>query len=340
MEKTIHINNVILTQMDARYYFPYLRLSNNRESLNTIADSLLPTFIAKKIKEENPFAVINRNYIVQTPCLSERTAKLMGSQLIPTQDIITMLGHTKTEIGKLLQTVKNKSLKIHVIGAGGTGSNFIWWLTKLCQLTGKKHIFENFNVYDDDAFDVINMIRIPFIPSEATSDAPMKVDIIPKECQIIGKRFNKYQARFNTINAHNDHKTVLYGAPDLETRAELSRSGLRFIAGTHKDDEYQLIENPEIDTDIQIETYGKVNVSVFFLNQIMMTIDFLKYLANTDLEEEQRQNYVIAKQAMFDERDQIRFQTKEFRSGSKRYYVEKMVPNITTETILPDEEEF
>lgn len=325
--------------MDARYHFPHLMFGNHRESLGSISDAMLPTFIAKQIRGETPLTGSSDTYARQTPCLSERTAKMIGAQLIPTQDIVTMLGYTKTEIGKLLQSVKNKELKLHIIGAGGTGSNFLWWLTKLCQLTGKKHIFNILKVYDDDSFDAINMIRIPFIPAESTDDIPLKVDIIPRECEVVAKKFFRISSRFDASNVSVNPRTVVYGAPDLETRATLSSSDLRFIAGTHKDDEYQLIENPEIDTDIQIETYGKVNVSVFFLNQIMMTINFLEYLSATNFAEDQRQNYVIMQNPMFDEDQPGRFKVREFRSGGKRYYVEKLMQNLNTTTILPDEEE-
>ena len=52
-----------------------------------------------------------------------------------------MLGYTKTDIGKILQAVKNRELQCILIGLGGTGSNFIHWLYEMSEWTGKTEIF-------------------------------------------------------------------------------------------------------------------------------------------------------------------------------------------------------
>jgi hypothetical protein len=78
---------------------------------------------------------------------------------------------------------------------------------------------------------------------------------------------------------------VYYGAPDIATREMFSSiPEIKFISGTHGDDDCQLYIKPEQDSTIQIESYGMINLSVFFMNQVKLTIAFLELLASdTDL---------------------------------------------------------
>ena len=343
MKKTIKVNDIILTKMDARYYFMLTSMGITKRSRGLLADSYLPTMVAKEIAEmsisKKEFDVYKHRY-----CLSERTRDMLGSHLVPIQDIITMLGYTKTDISKLLSAVKRKEIQLAIVGAGGTGSNFVYWLSQMCNFTGKTEIFKIVSIYDDDKFDTVNMFRIPYVSNQKKFTLPHKVNAIPTYCENIAQIFQRFPIRYD-VHAEVNEKMILYGAPDLRTRANLSASNLRFIAATHKEDEFQLIENPEIDTDIQIETYGKVNVSVFFINQIKMTIRFMQYLRDTDLNGEQETNNVIAKEDMFRSYNPTTGEIlaeqnhAEFKSGSKYFYVEKAREHRNTTEILPREEE-
>ena len=76
------------------------------------------------------------------------------------------------------------------------------------------------------------------------------------------------------------YNTFFYGAPDLASRENFK--DLNFISATHGDDECSLIIKPLIDTSLQVESYGLIRLSAFFMNQLRMAIALLEFLAADD----------------------------------------------------------
>ena len=74
--------------------------------------------------------------------------------------------------------------------------------------------------------------------------------------------------------------TFFYGAPDLASREQFK--DLKFISATHGDNECSLIIKPLIDTSLQVESYGLISLSAFFMNQLRMSIALLEFLAADD----------------------------------------------------------
>ena len=85
---------------------------------------------------------------------------------------------------------------------------------------------------------------------------------------------------------------IFYGAPDIRTRAmveEVQRfmnakqlGNFKFVAGLHGDDSCDLTVRPSVNESLQIEGYGVIRLAPFFMNQVMMTYNFLKFLAIDD----------------------------------------------------------
>lgn len=283
MEKTIEINKIIFTQIENRYHFLNRDRFTGREySGKLIADSFYPQFVCRNIANirQPSLGTVKNSYAI-----SERIAKDMGIKKLHISELITMLGYTKTDISKLLQNVKNRNIQIILVGIGGTGSNFLYFMHELTQWVGKDSIFQKIDAYDKDSYDVPNLLRIPYIPKTESNilDMTSKVGTIPKEFKLISNRFNSHTINLTKelieSSGSDKTRTVIYGAPDMETREWLYHNNHTFIAATHKDNEYSIIENPEIDQDLIIETYGKINLSMFFMNHLSMTISFLKHLA-------------------------------------------------------------
>lgn len=246
-----------------------------------IVDSFYPQYICRGIAEirQPSLGALKNSYAI-----SERIAKDLGVKALHISELTTMLGYTKTDIAKLLQAVKNKDLSIVLVGIGGTGSNFLHFMHKMTEWVGKDEIFVYLRAYDDDQYDVPNLLRIPFTPKMSANftDGPGKVTSIPKEFKLIANTFSSHGQNlvsddFIGTNLQKS-KTIIYGAPDMATRQWLTESEYTFIAATHKDNMFSLIENPEIDQDLIIETYGKINLSMFFMNHLSMTIRFLEEL--------------------------------------------------------------
>ena len=72
--------------------------------------------------------------------------------------------------------------------------------------------------------------------------------------------------------------TVFYGAPDINTRQNLSNVG-NFISATHASNSCNIYINPEQDAMIQVESYGMIQLAPFFMNQLRMAIGLLEILS-------------------------------------------------------------
>ena len=114
----------------------------------------------------------------------------------------------------------------------------------------------------------------------------------------------------NTFNEnHIDHlyNWIVYGAPDIESRKLFSKAINRdlpehpnyydncladhikaFISATHGDDNCGLVINPsylENESNLMMESYGIIQLNVFFFNQLKLAISFLEVLEKYSLDE-------------------------------------------------------
>ena len=63
-----------------------------------------------------------------------------------------------------------------------------------------------------------------------------------------------------------------------------------FIAATHANTSCSLWLNPKQEQDIQVESYGMIQLGAFFMNQLRMAIGLLEVLATRTNFSEQDQN--------------------------------------------------
>ena len=329
MKKTININNLIFNKIKFRYhFFSATGYYGSRIANKLLLDSIYPSEIAKEIIGSR---IINNNIIDKGYCISERVSEDMNVRKLHISELISMLGYTKTDITKLLQSVKNKELNCVLIGLGGTGSNFLHWMYEMAQWTGKNQIFTSLYSYDDDDFDIPNMLRIPFIPQfrGETKDAkkcnniPNKFKILAQSIQYKNKRLTreKIEEGQTVFRTNQRRKTFIYGAPDIGSREFLSASEFTFFAATHRDNEYSIVENPDVDNDLMMETYGKINLSMFFLNHLAMTIDFLKHLSTREesMDPDERVINQTVVRENFNEQYAQQIQDG-FKAGAKKLY--------------------
>ncbi|OCR88081.1 hypothetical protein CFT13S00388_02635 [Campylobacter fetus subsp. testudinum] len=95
--------------------------------------------------------------------------------------------------------------------------------------------------------------------------------------------------KYAIINCRS--KTIFYGAPSMASRITFdsffkNNSNAIPIYGLHSNNTCNLLVNPIYDesTNDLIESYGTIQLGVFFMNQIRMAIGLLEALANPDLE--------------------------------------------------------
>jgi hypothetical protein len=60
----------------------------------------------------------------------------------------------------------------------------------------------------------------------------------------------------------------------------MSEANLNLITATHGDDDASLILNPVNQSDLQVESYGMIKLTTFFMNQIRLAIGLLELLAS------------------------------------------------------------
>ena len=326
MNKQIQINDLIFEKVKFRYDFYYVGRVPARTRNRLFVDTFYPFLLAQSITDKKAGVPQFSQGSTDGHAISERVAQDLGTKHVHISELITMLGYTKTDISKILQAAKNKEMNIALVGLGGTGSNFLHWMYEMSQWTGKAQIFNQIKSFDDDVYDVPNMLRIPFIPEYLDTTAePLKTRCIPRKFNSLGRSWRMMSRKMtasdmtqNTLGRKN--VSVIYGAPGIETRQFLSDSEFTFFAATHRDGEYSIVENPDVDNDLMMETYGKINLSKFFLNHLSMTIDFLKYIGNTDREYETQNKNVEIVRNDFD--DQFKEQLVDgFKAGAKRMFI-------------------
>ncbi|MHA2023923.1 MAG: hypothetical protein ACTSWQ_09715 [Candidatus Thorarchaeota archaeon] len=322
MKKQIQINDLIFEKVKFRYDFH--DRSRVRIRGKVLLDTLYPFELARAIKTNVNIKKIPPSY--DGYAISERVSEDLGAKKLHISELVAMLGYTKTDISKILQAVKNKELNCVLVGLGGTGSNFLHWLYEMSEWTGKSQIFRTIKSFDDDIFDVPNMLRIPFSPQlrDVMMD-PFKVNCIPEKIWTTTHTRSLNQRKMESTDLipariGNKRETFVYGAPDIATRTWLSAGEYTFFAATHRDGEYSIVENPTVDNDLMMETYGKINLSKFFLNHLSMTIDFLNYLKTADREyETQNENIeIVRKDFNGNFADQL---TNGFKAGAKKLHV-------------------
>ncbi len=273
--KEININKILIKQIIHRYQMVAYNKLKISEKKYGIIDSVYPLELLQK--DENLITEPIRQGCV---AISERIAKDLDIPQLHISELATFYGETKTSISKMLLAVKKKQFNLLIIGYGGTGTNFLHWLSKMAEWTNTHHIFEKMIIADDDYFDSTNLLRVPFILPETHGNNLKKKIYYFKDYAGLTKRIEKRYHNIDKNNLMEDY--IYYGAPDLDTRKMLYEKNARFIAATHRDNQCSLMLRPKLDTELMIETYGKITLTPFFMNHIKMTIEFIKYLSDPE----------------------------------------------------------
>ena len=347
MKKKININDLIFEKIKFRYELFDLRSVRLRAvNQKLLLDSFYSHMICKEIATPSNDGLFGKGQYEQNGyCISPRIASDINGRTLHISELVSMLGYTKTDISKLFQSVKTKGLDIVLIGLGGTGSNFLHWMYEMAEWTGKENIFYSIRAYDNDNYDIPNMLRVPFEPSFNTKDfSAKKAKTIPKKFELLAS-INTYKPENLTETITNKRSftgslpltnTIIYGAPDIESRAWLKECPYTFIAATHRDSEFSLVENPAVDNDLMMETYGKINLSKFFLNHLTMTIKFLESIRDRETSYGGTDEETIIR-ANFDEMYAEQLNSG-FKAGAKKLYVaSRHIANVLEDMELPEE---
>lgn len=268
---------------------------------NVIMDTYLPRYL---YKHKMATDIFSREPIPSTAVsISPLTAKILGTKQMELEQMIRILGYQRKDIKRLMLAVKARDLNFVFVGAGGTGINTAHWLSEMARLVSIPYLFKRVHVYEEEDTEVSNLLRFPIDPSTINGSSTEKTNIIKKYVRHLSKLEPEYSSYYiastnkyhphNIFDTHIDddsnvtyqtkQNTILYGAPDLETRQDLSTCG-SFISATHADTGCFMYLNPKQDLSIQVESYGMIQLSQFFMNQLRMAIQLLEILSDSELD--------------------------------------------------------
>ena len=236
--------------------------------------------------------------------ISPLVANILNVKQVPTEQLCRVLGYNTKMIKTLLKKVKDKKLTFVFAGAGGTGMNTAYFLREMCRMTDTVNLFRKVLVYDQDTVELSNLLRFPVDVRSLNTTSTHKVDLIAPFTSALSTNKPEYHKSFIGISengsfnyphhglyswldnddecqTHND--VVIYGAPSVESRNALSKVG-NFICATHAATTCSIWLNPHQNTELQVESYGMIQLGGFFMNQLKMAISLLEILGRDDLD--------------------------------------------------------
>lgn len=148
------------------------------------------------------------------------------------------------------------------------------------KIDGKENLIDSkflkANVFTNDSNKLLDKSPIP------------KLSIIPYEVidRISKRTYDSSSSCFSKRWSGQEHQqervgsNIYFGSPDIETRDKLFNNLANdFLCVTHNNNYIQLTLNPEPVNIPLIENYGVIDLNVFFLNQLKVTLSTLRYLA-------------------------------------------------------------
>lgn len=291
--------NYLNEQLRTRYGFfnrPISGLSN------VIFDSFFPRLLYKYNGNRKLLLDVEK-FPSTAVAISPFIAEYLNIKKIPVEQLCRVLGYTKKDIIKLLKTVKAKKQNIVFVGAGGTGINTAYWLTELVEMTNVVNLFNKIGLFEKETIEFSNILRFPLSLAaygNSASDAKKQQLILPllkkltRAKVFTGNTYltsRTYAYKTNGLIKYNygrkngeaisltDGNTILYGAPEIRYREDLAKVG-PLVCATHADTTCSIWLNPKQDENIQVETYGLIQLGSFFMNQLKMAISLLELIAS------------------------------------------------------------
>jgi len=267
--------------------------SNNNYAANMIVDErcIVSTLYSRDMVQRDHYVI------------SEWFSNKYGIRQLPFKFMLQTLNISDKKLKSLVLAVKRKRLEFVFAGFGGTGMNTAYWLQKILDHTGDVYLFNSVHVYDDDEIEFSNLFRFPQDLSSCTEN---KKAFMYTNKNSLGRKYYKVADTIKFVNPsieyrfanvelfeHTDYThrlsfaddTIVYGAPDLATRKDVSLTNCRFIAATHGGNSCSMTVQPDIDENLQTEGYGVIHLNTFFWNQLAMAIGLLEFLAEDDIQQ-------------------------------------------------------
>jgi hypothetical protein len=284
---------------------------------NGYSNIVIDSFVPRALYQSNldPIKAKDKLGVTKTSiAISPFFANLFGVKQMEIEQLCRIIGYEPKMIKKLFDQVKREKFSVMFIGYGGTNINTVYWLNEMAKMVNSINVFEYASIWEKEETEFSNILRFPINPAsimkqgerENYSNISKKTNILQDQLdrlvkgdiEIIPDYYypetgTKSGMSLRQASAHKldengeiklkNKKYVIYGAPNIATRQELSKYG-NFISATHGNNGCMLYINPEQNTSLQVESYGIIQLAGFFMNQLRMAIGFLELLADPEVD--------------------------------------------------------
>lgn len=281
-------NNQLKDELKSRYCTDRIRIDSPTQ--NVIVDQVL----------FNSFILPFQDYCIDSYISSIKNkftiSKYFSTKFnipqLPLTEQIKLLGYNIKEIKSWFKQAKNKNLNMVVAGIGGIGFNTLEYLTLLCEEFNIKNLFKKILIYEQDTIEISNIYRFNTdrtftnfkyngISNYITkyTGSIHKISLLDQDkLQKLSKnKMNYIDHKIYNGYGFNSPNTFIYGAPDCELREKLTNTP--FLCASHSGNVVELKSAPHADHHIQVESYGLINIPIFLLNVLDITIQLIKTLA-------------------------------------------------------------
>lgn len=319
-EERLHLHSNYLTSQIRTRYAMFERPRNGLS--NIVLDATVPRLmVASGVDYHGMKQLID--VPKSAVCISPWFASIMGTKQMATEQMCRFLGYSVKDLKALMVAVKRRQASIGFVGYGGTNVNTLHWLAEISKFTNTISIFKRVYIWERENAEFSNLLRFPKDPRTAEGYSARKIQLLGSDAERISTLKPVYHNEYWTLptstysrnkpdehrveylyekNSDGDEVRVVgedgnyilehkldkdffyYGAPGINTRIELSKTK-QFISATHGSNDCSLHLNPEQDLALQVESYGMIQLSGFFMNQLRMAIGLLEFLASDESED-------------------------------------------------------
>lgn len=251
----------------------------SEELSGKLVDTLAPTYMADYTQIHN----------FDTRTMSPMLATLIGVRHIPFNVMLRIAGVDMSKLKVAMRKLKEKELTFVSVGYGGLSINVLHFLSLLAYRVNVDDVFKKLHIYEEDNISFTNIMRIYKDLTHfqcSFGDRLNKLHIFEDENLAEKVMLHKYYLKEEFIGDVGDD-VVFFGAPDFETRDMLQK--YNFIFGGHSGNNVAFVYKPKVDSDLTIESYGTINLGVFFLNMLKAA----EHLVYTLLDDYRKEDEVI-----------------------------------------------
>ena len=268
---TVTIKSLLSEALNARYVL-------NAQPFDGYYDSTIPKLFIEEI-----------NDAPKGPLISPNLAHIFGGFSVPFEELLEKAGITKDWMVDTLQRIRARRIVLISVGYGGATINLLHFIAKFVEISGVHNPFRYLVLYENDDLSVLNTLRIykPVAKVTCGFGAQNKMALISQGPErLLSEHIittPEYLTQAHTHmekDANGDLVTkltvesiserpgvVFFGAPDFAGRELLQGPNTApFLFTGHSGNEIDIWRKPQIDGSLTVESYGKIDLSVFFLN--------------------------------------------------------------------------